>query len=119
VDDDELPGPDVLEDQLEQLGFRPAGVSRRGGRTWALAYNRYLRFTLHDHGDGHRLLLTWSFAWGEYVGERGWQLSLTDASTAELYPAADVVVTADAGAVRGEVVRVLRSLQLDLGDQTL
>jgi hypothetical protein len=106
-----------LEEQLEQLGFRVSGESRRGGRMWALAYNRFLRFALHDYASGgdDRLLLSWSFAWGEYVQERGWQLSLTDASTAELYPTTDVVVPPDASAVRGEVLRVLSTLRLDLG----
>lgn len=107
----------TLEDDLVALGFRSTGSTRRG-RTWALAYNRFLRFALHEHpgsGDEVRLLLSWSFAWGEYVLQRGWQLSITDESTAELYPAGDVVVPADAAAVRGEVVRVLGTLQLDLG----
>jgi hypothetical protein len=112
----------TLEAELEQLGFRVVGESRRGGRMWALAYNRFLRFALHDHaaggGDG-RLLLSWSFAWGEYVRGRGWQLSVTDESTAELYPTTDVVVAPDGQAVRGEVLRVLSTLRLDLGDPEL
>jgi hypothetical protein len=110
-------GPATLEDDLTALGFRNAGSSRRG-RTWALAYNRFLRFAVHEHpgpGGEVRLLLSWSFAWGEYVLERGWQLSVTDESTAELYPAGDVIVAADADAVRGEVMRVLGTLRLDLG----
>jgi hypothetical protein len=118
--DDEVTAP--LAEQLDQLGFRPAGESRRGGRTWALAYNRYLRFALHDYAPGggdDRLLLSWSFAWGEYVRARGWQLSITDASTAELYPTTDVVVARDGHAVRGEVLRVLATLRLDLGDPEL
>jgi hypothetical protein len=114
--DDQAAAP--LEEQLEQLGFRVSGESRRGGRMWGLAYNRFLRFALHDYapsGGDDRLLLSWSFAWGEYVQERGWQLSLTDASTAELYPTTDVVVPPDGAAVRGEVLRVLSTLRLDLG----
>lgn len=110
-------GATALDDDLVALGFASTGSTRRG-RTWALAYNRYLRFTLHEHPGASgetRLLLSWSFAWGEYVLQRGWQLSVTDESTAELYPAGDVVVPADAAAVRGEVVRVLGTLQLDLG----
>lgn len=67
-------------------------------------------------GDGAaRLLLSWSFALGAFVLEHGWQLSLTDGSTAELYPSNDVIVAADAEAVRGEVMRVLTTLRLDLG----
>jgi hypothetical protein len=106
-----------FEDDLAALGFVSAGISRRG-RTWALGYNRFLRFSLHEHPGSRgeaRLLLSWSFAWGEYVLDRGWQLSVTDESTAELYPAGDVVVAADADAVRGEVLRVLSILRLDRG----
>lgn len=107
----------ALEDDLAALGFRSAGISRRG-RTWTLAYNRYLRFALHEYpaaGGEVRLLLSWSFAWGEFVRERGWQLSVTDESAAELYPAGDTIVPADADAVRGEVLRTLSTLRLDLG----
>lgn len=116
ADDDGAPS---LADDLETLGFRSAGVSRRG-RVWTLAYNRYLRFTLHEYpaatpGAEGRLLLSWSFAWGEFVLQRGWQLSVTDESAAELYPAGDTVVPADAEAVRGEVLRILTTLRLDLG----
>lgn len=113
-------GLSALEDDLLALGFSNAGVSRRG-RTWALQYNRFLRFALHEYPppageDGEvRLLLSWSFAWGAYVLERGWQLSVTDESAAELYPAGDVIVAPDADAVRGEVMRVLSTLRLDLG----
>lgn len=110
---DQAEGGATLDDELEQLGFRLAGVSRRGGRMWALAYNRFLRFAVHDHDDD-RLLLSWSFAWGEYVAARGWQLSVTDETTAELYPGTDVVVPADAAAVRGEVLRIASTLRLDL-----
>lgn len=114
--DDDAPS---LEGDLEALGFRSAGVSRRG-RVWTLVYNRYLRFTLHEHpaptvGGQARLLLSWSFGWGEFVLQRGWQLSVTDESAAELYPAGDTIVPADAEAVRGEVLRVLATLRLDLG----
>lgn len=107
-----------LEDDLIALGFHPAGVGRRG-RTWSLRYNRFLTFTVHEHpsaaGAGGRLLVSWSFAWGEYVLGRGWQLSVTDESAAELYPAGDVIVAPEAEAVRGEVLRVLSTLRLDLG----
>lgn len=111
------PGPGAgtgLDAQLEQLGFRLVGTTRRG-RTWALAYNHYLRFALHEDVGDDRLLLSWSFAWGDYVTARGWQLSITDETTAELYPANDVVVPADGAAVRGEVLRVLSTLRIDLG----
>jgi hypothetical protein len=112
--------PDTFVTELEALGFQSTGISRRG-RTWSLAYNRFLRFSLHEYpppagqGGSVRLLLSWSFAWGEFVLDRGWQLSVTDESTAELYPSGDVIVAADAEAVRGEVLRVLTTLRLDLG----
>lgn len=107
----------TFDDELTELGFRLVGTSRRGGRMWALRFNRHLRFTVHDH-DG-RLLLTWSFALGEHLAERGWQVSLADSSAVELYPINDVVVPTDTEAVRGEITRVLASLRLDLGDPEL
>lgn len=110
------PGERVVDDLLD-LGFRPGGVSRRGGRMWSLGFNRHLRFLLHEYDD--RLLLTWSFALGEHLAERGWQVSISDESAVELYPTTDVVVARDAEAVRAEVTRVLGTLRLDLGDPQL
>lgn len=104
---------DPVVDDLLALGFRPGGVSRRGGRFWALPFNRHLRFLVHEYDD--RLLLTWSFALGEHLAERGWQVSISDESAVELYPSNDVVVARDAAAVRAEVTRVLATLRLDLG----
>lgn len=104
---------DTFDDQLRQLGFRLQGSSRRGGRMWSLRFNRFLTFVLHDHGDA--LVLSWSFALGEYLQERGWRSSVTDASVIELYPRADVRVAADIEAVGGELSRILASLRLDLG----
>lgn len=117
-------GP-TFEDELEALGFQRHGTSRRGGRMWALAFNRHLTFTVHDHygqdgavGDG-AVLLTWSFALGEYLLERGLQLGAGDTSYQELYPQRDVRVPADIDSVGGEITRVLTSLRLDLGDPSL
>lgn len=107
----------TFDDQLEALGFRVQGVSRRGGRQWALAFNRILTFTLHDYDD--TVVMTWHCELGEHVMERGWRLSVTDMSTAELYPQNDVRLPVDIDAVRGEITRVLASLRLDLGDPQL
>jgi hypothetical protein len=109
--------PATFDDALEQLGFRLQGTTRRGGRQWVLAFNRYLSFTLHDYDD--TAVLTWSCALGDYVDERGWQLSVTDLSTAELYPQRDVRLPLDIEAVRGEITRVLTTLRIDLGDPQL
>ncbi len=103
--------------QLSQLGFQLQGSSRRGGRMWALAFNRFLTFVLHDYGDG--LVLSWSVALGEYLEERDWRSSVTDASVIELYPRSDVRVPREIEAVGGEITRVLASLRLDLGDPGL
>jgi hypothetical protein len=103
--------------QLTQLGFRPQGTSRRGGRMWALPFNRHLTFVLHDYDEA--IVLTWSFALGEYLVERGWQVGVTDTSTAELYPRADVRLPSDITAVEAEIRRVLGMLRLDLGDPDL
>lgn len=110
-------GDATFDDGLEALGFRVQGSSRRGGRMWGLAFNRHLRFVLHDYDD--HVVLSWSFALGDHLQERGWQLSMTDTSTAELYPQHDVRLPLDLEAVRGEVTRVLATLRLDLGDPAL
>lgn len=110
-------GPSPFEDELAALGFRPSGSSRRGGRMWSLTFNRFLTFVLHDYDDA--VVLTWSFDLGEFVDERGWQSSVTDLSTAELYPKHDVRLPLDVEAVGAEITRVLTSLRLDLGDPAL
>ena len=107
----------TFDDQLEQLGFRVQGSSRRGGRMWTLAFNRFLTFTLHDYQDA--IVLTWSVALGDYALERGWQIGASETSIQELYPQTDVRLPLDAEAVRGEVTRVLSTLRLDLGDPSI
>jgi hypothetical protein len=109
--------PDTFDDQLEALGFRVQGGSRRGGRMWTLAFNRYLTFTVHDYQEA--VVLTWSFAFGDFLLDRGWQSSTTDASVAEIYPQRDVRLPLDIDALGGEITRVLTTLRLDLGDPTL
>lgn len=118
------PAPDdaaaSLVADLEQLGFKEQGTTRRGGQQWVLVFNRYLSFTVHDHADGaDTVVLTWSCALGDFLDARGWQLSVTDLSTAELYPQRDVRLPADGESIRGEITRVLASLRLDLGDPAL
>ncbi len=107
----------TFDDQLLELGFRVQGSSRRGGRMWALPFNRFLTFVLHDYDDA--VVLTWAFALGEYLEERGWRSSVTDVSVMELYPRADVRLPRDIEALGGELTRVLASLRLDLGDPAL
>ena len=107
----------TFDDELEALGFRAQGESRRGGRMWTLPFNRYLTFMLHDYHDN--IVLTWSFELGDYLLARGWQVSTTDTSTTELYPQHDVKLPLDAAALRGEITRVLSTLRLDLGDPSL
>lgn len=110
-------GSEAFDGELVALGFAPQGASHRGGRRWALAYNGFLTFVVHDRGEG--VVLSWSFALGEYLEERGWRMSVTDTSVAELYPQHDVRVARDPEAVRAELARVLISLRLDLGDPAL
>jgi hypothetical protein len=107
----------TFDDDLEALGFRVQGSSRRGGRMWVLPFNRYLSFTLHDYDDA--VVLTWSLAFGDLLDDRGWQMSTTDTSVAEIYPQRDVRLPLDIEAVGGEIRRVLTTLRLDLGDPTL
>jgi hypothetical protein len=103
--------------ELASLGFAPAERGRRGV-VHTLAFNRHLTFTVHDEG-GASVLLSWAFGLGEHLEERGWRLSVTDTSAAELYPQRDVRVAREADAVRAEITRVLASLRLDLGDPGL
>ncbi len=107
----------TFDEQLEVLGFRVQGTSRRGGRMWALPFNRYLTFVLHDYDDA--VVLTWALAFGDYLEERGWRTSVADASTMEVYPSNDVRLPLDIEAVGGEITRVLHTLRLDLGARAL
>ncbi len=110
-------GQVTFDHQVRELGFRVQGSSRRGGRMWSLAFNRYLTFVLHDYDDA--LVMSWSFALGEYLEHRGWRASVTDTSVVELYPQHDVRLPVDITAVEGEISRVLGSLRLDLADPAL
>jgi hypothetical protein len=114
---DDDPDAVTFDDQLEMLGFRRQGSSRRGGRMWSLPFNNFLTFVLHDYDDA--AVLSWSFALGDYLEHRGWRSSLTDTSAGELYPQHDVKVPLDIESVGGEITRVLASLRLDLGDPAL
>lgn len=107
----------TFDDELEALGFRPAGSSRRGGRLWAVQFNSYLRFTLHDYHDA--VLLTWAFALGEFAESRGFVIGTGETSMHELFPRHDVKLPLDIEAVKGEITRVLTQLRLDLGDPAL
>lgn len=107
----------TFDDDLEELGFRAQGRSRRGGTMWVLPFNRFLTFTLHDYRDS--LVFTWSFDLGEFLLERGWQIGAAETSFQELYPQRDVRLAVDIAAVEAEITRTLRSLRLDLGDPGL
>lgn len=102
---------------LKEIGFRVQGETRRGGRMWALPFNRFLTFVLHEYDDD--LVLTWSVALGDYLIERGWQVGVTDPTATELYPQNDVRLKADIEVVQGEITRVLGALRMDLADPTL
>lgn len=107
----------TFDDELEALGFRPGGTSRRGGRLWILQFNRHLRFTLHDYRDS--VMLTWAFALGEYVEELGLVIGSGESSFHELFPRHDVRLPLDVAALEAEITRVLTRLRLDLGDPAL
>lgn len=110
-------GERTFDDELEDLGFRVQGRSRRGGTLWVLPFNRFLTFTVHDYRDS--LVFTWSFDLGEFLLERGWQIGAAETTFQELYPQRDVRLAVDVGAVEAEITRTLRSLRLDLGDPAL
>lgn len=107
----------TFEDELEALGFELQGASRRGGRLWTLPFNTYLTFTLHDYHD--QVVLTWAFDLGEFAAARGWVLGSGETSFHGLYPAHDVRLAVDVGAIGAEITRVLAGLRLDLGDPAL
>lgn len=107
----------TFDDQLERLGFRVTGESRRGGRIWTLVFNRYLTLNLHDYHD--EVVLSWVFAWGDFVEQRGWVMGSGETSFHELYPRRDVKLGATIADVEGEIRRVLASLRLDLADPSL
>lgn len=107
----------TYEDGLAALGFELTGESRRGGRMWTLPFNHHLKFTLHDYDDA--VVLTWSFALGEYVAQRGWMLGSGDLSTHDLYPVNDVKLPIEIEALEAELRRTLTTLRLDLGDPNL
>ncbi len=107
----------TFEDELEAIGFVAGGASRRGGRMWQLDFNRFLTFSLHDYGDD--VVLTWTFLFGDFALERGWQVGAGETTFQELYPQRDVRLSVDVAAIRAEITRVLGTLRLDLGDPTL
>ncbi|MDX1619419.1 MAG: hypothetical protein R3320_00410 [Nitriliruptorales bacterium] len=107
------PGGATFEDELEALGFRPQNRTATGTLVWSLVFNSYLTFTLHDYGE--TVLFTWVVALGEYLEDRGLKIGSGEASFHELYPATDVRLATDVGAVEAEITRTLRSLRLDLG----
>lgn len=103
----------AFDRDLASFGFVQSERGRRA-TVYSLAFNRHLTFTVHDDA-GDSVMLSWAFGLGEYLEERGWRLSVTDTSAAELYPQRDVRVAREADAVRGEVTRVLATLRFDLG----
>lgn len=107
----------TYEDGLAELGFVLAGGSRRGGRMWRLSFNRHLEFVLHDYDDS--VVLSWSFAMGEFAAERGWVMGSGELSFHNLYPARDVRLPIEIGALEAELRRTLTMLRIDLGDPDL
>ena len=110
--DEPAAGP-TFEDELEALGFRAQNRTATGTVVWSLVFNSYLTFTLHDYHDS--VLFTWVVALGEYLEDRGLRIGSGEASFHELYPATDVRLPTDIGAVEAEITRTLRQLRLDLG----
>lgn len=102
----------TFDDTLVALGFR-SGRGRRGEVVWTLAVNPYL--TIAVHPEGEHALVTWACELGDFIEARGLRLSVTDTSTAELYPQRDVRIAQDGAALEAEVRRILAQLRWDLG----
>ena len=107
----------AFEEGLVELGFRLAGTSRRGGRMWELAFNRYLDFVLHDFHE--HVVLTWSLKLGEFMESRGLQLGSGETSYHELYPKHDVKLPIEVDSIRAEITRTLGQLRFDFADPSL
>lgn len=105
---------DEFHAALFALGFRATGNGRHGTLAWQWQVNRHLTVAVHDRGGSH-VVISWALSLGEYVEERGWRLSVTDTSTAELYPQRDVQVSRDIESVGAEINRVVSQLRFDLG----
>lgn len=99
--------------QLTEFGFELTQRTR-GYVAATLVFNRFLTFTVYDYGDC--CVLSWVVQFGAFAETQGWMLGVTDTSTAELYPRADVRLARDSDAVRAEITRVLTTLRVDLGD---
>lgn len=99
---------------LQAFGFHPSAQNRRGETIWTWPLNRFMTLAVHDRLDDH-VVVTWALELGEYLEQRGWRLSVTDTSTAELYPQRDVMVPRDIEAVGAEIRRVRAALTLELG----
>lgn len=103
----------TFEDELEALGFRQQNRTATGSVVWSLVFNSYLTFTLHDYHD--TVVFTWVVALGEFLEDKGLVIGSGETSFHELYPARDVRLPAEVGAVEAEITRTLRTLRLDLG----
>lgn len=108
-----MPAAERIDGELSGLGFVDQGQSRMGGRQWVLAYNRFVTFVVHHHGDDE-LVFTWVVELGEFFEERDMMLGAGETSMHELYPRYDVKLPVDADAVRAEVERTLSRLDLRL-----
>ena len=104
----------TFDDELESLGFRLAGSSRRGGRRWDLRFNHLLTLMLHDYDD--HVVLTWHCDLGRALVERDLRTSPSDVAELELFPAHDVRLPLETDAITREIARVLGLLRLDLGE---
>lgn len=101
----------TFEASLEELGFVLQGATRRGGRVWRAGVNRFLELVLHDYHD--HVVLTWSFAFGEFADSQGWVAGTGENSFHAIFPRADVRLPPEITAVEAEIRRTLSTLQVD------
>lgn len=110
-------GDGTFEAALEELGFVLQGETRRGGRVWRAGVNRFLELVLHDYHD--HVVLTWSFAFGEFADSRGWVAGTGENSFHAIFPRSDVRLPPEIVAVEAEIRRTLGSLRADFGAPNL
>jgi hypothetical protein len=94
-----------FQSDLEALGFRHVGQTRRGEITYEKNANRYLTYHVHWDPGTKDILFTWEFAVGEFFDARGMQIGSNEALNLFLFPQFDAKGPADLTFVAAELDR--------------
>jgi hypothetical protein len=96
---------ETFHTDLEALGFRHVGESRRGELTYEKRASRYLTYNVHWDPATNEVLFTWEFAIGEFFDARGMQIGSNEALNLFLFPQYDARGGADVAFVASELDR--------------